>query len=55
MDKFKEKYLTDYQRARYALKGELKKKQTFWVKIRVMWYRRKLETIRTRQFVGRGK
>jgi hypothetical protein len=54
MDAYKEKYLTTYQRIRLNLKRELKKDQTFITRMKVKWFRRQLEIIRTRQF-GRGE
>jgi hypothetical protein len=53
MNKYKEKHLTPYQRIRFKLKQEVKKKQTFLRKLKVIWYRRQLEAIRENQFIVR--
>lgn len=55
MDAFKEKYLTPYQRTKLKLKRELKKEQTFFTRLKVKWFRRQLEIIRTRQFARGGE
>lgn len=55
MNQFKEKYLTRYQRLRFALKSELKKsKKGFISRLKIWWYKSAIERIRINQ-IARGE
>lgn len=56
MNPFKEKYLTRYQRLRYALKNELKNGNNGFIsRLKIWWYKSALERIRINQIARGGK